>query len=102
MSGSCEGIVTYSGGGVAVGKIKTNCQLKCSICTCILDGHSSRLKMQKEITGNRHVDSMWINRRSHTISAAITVKLVIPINVKSARVALIRGRVTNQGGVIHF
>ena len=107
VSGSCE--IKYDGGGVAVGKIRINCQLKCGICTCILDSYSSRLRKQKEITGNRHVDSMWINRRRSCNSRRlpITVKL-IPINHQECTRCFDNGerraggRATHQGGLIHF
>ena len=42
----------FDGDGVAVCIIKTNSQLKCA---GILDS-PSRLRMQRDLTGNRHVD----------------------------------------------
>ena len=72
-----------NGDNIAVYIIKIDSELK---CTGILDSCSSpsHLRMQRDITGNRHVD-MWINEqinsRSYSGGRRLQVcEMVIPIS----------------------
>ena len=60
----------YGGDGVAVRIIKIDSQLN---CTGIVGGRScgSRLRMQRDFTGNGLDVGMWINRRSYSSSGQL-------------------------------
>ena len=93
MSGPCED--TDGGGGVAVCIIKIDSQLNCSICACIFNSHSTRLRMKRDFAGNRHCGYVGSDKQRKVVEYSgrqlrSEVVAVMPVNW-SARVVLVGG-----------